>query len=146
MNPVSEIIDIPDLPDIMLPEKVDVTDPRYSRDTQGRINDIPIKPDRYHCYAKRSLEGKVRLDDDNNIHFDDTLPSADSNVLEILIAHTDVKREDLKHFDNVGIIEVESMFAGFFPAPFEAPQDNDSWCEFRDKIRNIDRTRCKRKK
>ena len=144
MNPVFEIIDIPNLPDITLPEKVDVTDPCYSRDTEYRINDIPVKPGKYHCYAKRSLNDGARLDNDNNIHLDGTY--ADTRITEITIAHTDIKQEDLKHFEYIGIIEVDAGIAGFFPAPFEVPQDRKSWRAFHDKIRDIDKTRYKRKK
>lgn len=55
MNTVFEIIDIPDLPDIMLPEKIDVTNPCKNREVEYRINDIPVKPG--DGYGEYRLEG-----------------------------------------------------------------------------------------
>ena len=144
MSEPIKIIDIPNLPDITLPEKIDVTDPGYRRDlsTWCRINDISVKPGKYHCYAKRFLDDGARLNDDNNIHFNGL--NGDSRITEITISHIDIKPEDLKDptaFESIGEIEVDAGLAGFFPAPFDFPKNDGAWSEFCDKLDKIDKTR-----
>lgn len=100
---------------------VDVTDPCYDKDVWCRMNNVSIKPGKYHCIkwlSTKKLDGK---------------PYVDTRV-GILGIYLDGVIPQQKQMIEIGSIGVDSGLAGFFE---HKPNYNDEeWQLFCDRLRD----------
>lgn len=82
---------------ITLPGMIDITDPSYDEDVWCRINNFPIMPGTYECYAKYA---------DN-----EETEGWGERVAVCGIRKVNAKAD---HFERRGMIGVDSGLAGFF--------------------------------
>ena len=95
------------------PEKIDITDPCYDKDVWCRINNFPIKPGEYTCYACIADNEETRGWGER-------------------VSRIGIRMGDADRYERKGLIGVDAGLAGFF---IDKPDYNSAeWKEFCGKI------------
>ena len=98
---------------IELPNKIDITDPCYSKDVWCRINNFPIVPGTYECYT-------VEADNEETGGWGNR------------IARIGIRIDKATHYERKGSIGVDAGLAGFF---IDKPDyTDDEWYKICDEM------------
>lgn len=97
------------------PNKIDITDPCYSRNVWCRINDYEIPAGEYKCYIKEKSD-------------------KETGGWGKRVAKIGIRKEKADNYTKIGYIGVDAGLAGFF---FDKPDyTDDQWNELCNMVRN----------
>ena len=94
---------------INLPDKIDITDPCYDKDVWCRINNFPIAPGKYKCYAQ-------------------TLDNEEPEGWGTRVSRIGIRRDKAEYYEFKGSIGVDAGLAGFFVN--KPDYTDEEWAEF----------------
>lgn len=97
------------------PNKIDITDPCYTRNVWCRINEVPITAGEYECYVKEKSD-------------------KETGGWGKRVAKIGIRREKADNYTKIGYIGVDAGLAGFF---FDKPDyTDDQWDELCNMVHN----------
>lgn len=97
------------------PNKIDITDPCYTRNVWCRINEVPITAGEYECYVKEKS-------------------NKETGGWGKRVAKIGIRKEKADNYTKIGYIGVDAGLAGFF---FDKPDyTDDQWDELCNMVCN----------